>query len=340
MRVPLVGWMMVGLLAVMTACSSIGAVIPTAAVPSSTPQNSATFEPVSTNTPLPTATATATITATATPLLATINPLNCAKAACALEGTFWLQRPIAFPAQQIPDSSYLYGSTQGGQRITHSGVEFYNASGTPVLAAADGTVFYAGDDEQKAFAPWTHFYGNLVILEHTSTSAESLYTLYAHLSEIDVQAGATVQAGQSIGKVGMSGGAIGSHLHFEVRTDPLDYSATRNPLLYLVPLNAASGDALAVLAGQLVDQKGQFISSAQLVAERTDLPENSTPQRFYLETYAPDAPSDPAWQENFVWGDLDPGCYRISFVYNGRLLERFVTLTAGQLTYLSFNVEK
>lgn len=330
---PLAGWVMVGLLLATTACSSAGALTSWAAAPSPTPLSTATQVPAATATPV--ATATATIQAQPTRVFLA----DCAQTACVLAADFVLRRPVEPPAQQMADGSYLYGATQGGTRIVHSGVEFYNATGTPVLAAADGVVYYAGDDEQMAFAPWLHFYGNLIVLEHPLSDGQSLYSLYAHLSEIEVQSGATVQAGQPIGKVGMSGSAIGSHLHFEVRTDPLDYSTTRNPLLYLAPLKGTTGIPLAVLAGQVIDSAGELLTALQLVAERTDLPEYSAPQRFYLETYAPGAPSDPAWQENFVLGDLEPGQYRISLMYNGRLLERFITLSAGQITYLSLQVE-
>lgn len=326
---------MFGLLLLTTACVPTGVPVQAADSHSPTPTLTTTPRPTAT----PAATATPTITVIVTPRPAAFDPSNCASEACLVPGGFWLQRPVAQPALQLEDASYPYGSTQYGQRIPHSGVEFYNATGTPVLAAADGVVAYAGDDEATAFAPWTHFYGNLIILEHTSPCGETYYTLYAHLSQIGVQVGQNVQAGQSIGEVGMSGSAIGSHLHFEVRTDPMDYSTTRNPLLYLEPLPDATGNLLAVLAGQVVDPAGGFIATPQLVVERADLPADAAPQRFYLETYAPGVPSDPVWQENFVLGDLQPGRYRVSFVYDGRLLERFVTLSAGQLTYLSLHVE-
>ncbi|MDO9348820.1 MAG: M23 family metallopeptidase, partial [Anaerolineales bacterium] len=53
----------------------------------------------------------------------------------------------------------------------------------------------------------------IIVLRH----ADSLFTLYAHLSRIEVEAGQRVVVGQKIGEVGKSGTAQGSHLHFEVR---------------------------------------------------------------------------------------------------------------------------
>lgn len=323
----------VGFLLMNAACSSADTPVARTVTSSPTLVMTATILPtvVATATPAP------TLTATPQPLL--FDPLDCSIDACTLAGDFWLSRPIAAPSQQTAETSYLFGTTQNGQRITHSGVEFYNPTGTEVLAAADGQVVFAGNDDIQRFAPWTHFYGNLIILEHASPAKEVFYTLYAHLSEIDVQVGQNLIAGQVIGKVGMSGAAIGSHLHYEVRVGSLDYSATRNPFLFLKPLTDSDGNTLAVLAGQLMDSNGQYISSPQLVAEQTSLPEDSPPRRYYLETYAPDAPSEAVWQENFVLGDLQPGQYRISFVYDGKLIERFITLTTGKITYLSLRME-
>ncbi len=328
-------WLAFGFLLMNAACGSVSKPVAVTATSLPTPLNTATILPTAAATNSPTPTPTLTVA----PPPAPFDPLECSIEGCTLAADFWLNRPIAVSSQQTAENSYLFGTTQNGKRITHSGVEFYNATGTEVLAAADGLVVFGGNDDNQPFAPWTHFYGNLIILEHSSPAKEVFYTIYAHLSEIDVQVGQDLKAGQVIGKVGMSGAAIGSHLHFEVRAGSLDYSATRNPFLYLKPLTASNGNPLAVLAGQLMDSNGQYISSPQLVVEQTDLPENSPPRRYYMETYAPDASSDAVWQENFVLGDLQPGQYRISFVYDGKLIERFITLSAGKITYLSLRME-
>lgn len=327
-------WLVFGLLILATACSPRVVASPATLTPPPASTSTARYTP----TP-PAATIEPPAMPSATPAQTLFDPAACAPEACTLEVDFWLQRPVAPPAQQRADVSYLYGTSQNGQRIVHSGVEFYNAGGTPVLAAADGKVYFAGNDEVQAFAPWTHFYGNLVILEHVAPDGSPMYSLYAHLSEIAVEPGAQVRAGQVIGKVGMTGSAIGSHLHFELRADPDDYSTTRNPLLCFTPLKDPQGTTMAVLAGQLIDVNGKLLPTPQLVAERLDIPANASPERYYIETYSLEISSYPAWQENFVVSDLTPGRYRISLVNNGRLIERFVTLAAGQLTYLSLQME-
>ena len=90
------------------------------------------------------------------------------------------------------DATYRYGSTANGTREPHHGVEFPNQSGTPVYAAANGTVIFAGPDQEAIYSPWQNFYGNLVVIQHE----DELFTLYAHLSKIDVEAGRSFHGGQ------------------------------------------------------------------------------------------------------------------------------------------------
>jgi murein DD-endopeptidase MepM/ murein hydrolase activator NlpD len=97
----------------------------------------------------------------------------------------------------------------------HQGVDLDAETGDDVYAAASGRVVYAG--RQKG-------YGRIVIIDH----GRDISTVYAHLSKTLVKQGERVEAGQRIGKVGVSGNATGSHLHFELRisgeaVDPLDY---------------------------------------------------------------------------------------------------------------------
>ncbi|HUF51728.1 MAG TPA: M23 family metallopeptidase [Longimicrobiales bacterium] len=85
----------------------------------------------------------------------------------------------------------------------HEGVDIAAVTGTPVRAMKSGRVEHAG--------AWGG-YGLSVVLSHGS----NVRTLYAHLSRIDVSAGARVSGGEVIGAVGQTGSATGPHLHFEV----------------------------------------------------------------------------------------------------------------------------
>ncbi len=87
----------------------------------------------------------------------------------------------------------------------HTGIDLAAPTGTTVFAAGTGTVIFAG---------WSNWgYGNSIVLAHGPT----LYTLYGHLSRINVRCGQFVNAGTPIGAVGTTGNSTGPHLHFEIR---------------------------------------------------------------------------------------------------------------------------
>ena len=90
---------------------------------------------------------------------------------------------------------------------SHTGTDIACAEGTPILAAADGTVTVA-----NGLDSWGSSYGYYIQIDHGG----GLETLYAHCSSICVTTGQQVQAGQVIGYVGHTGRATGSHLHLEV----------------------------------------------------------------------------------------------------------------------------
>jgi murein DD-endopeptidase MepM/ murein hydrolase activator NlpD len=96
----------------------------------------------------------------------------------------------------------------------HEGIDIAAGYGTPIAAAASGTVIFAG---------WMGGYGNLIIIDHGGGIA----TAYGHQSSFAV-GGGPVSQGQTIGYVGCTGHCFGPHLHFEVRVngspvDPLGY---------------------------------------------------------------------------------------------------------------------
>ena len=86
----------------------------------------------------------------------------------------------------------------------HHGVDYSAPQGTPVQAVGGGIVEFAGRQSG---------YGNMVQLQHDNGKS----TVYAHLSQIDVQKDQRVAQGQRIGAVGATGWATGPHLHFELR---------------------------------------------------------------------------------------------------------------------------
>lgn len=144
-----------------------------------------------------------------------------------------------------------------GYRRMHSGVDFSAGYGSPIYAASDGSVTYAG---RKGG------YGKFVKLNHSG----SLATGYAHMSRISVRSGQRVRRGQIIGYVGSTGLSTGPHLHYELyrngrAINPLSvrfttraelsgeqlarFRARREMLISLQP-----GDALAPLAPPPIEQ--------------------------------------------------------------------------------------
>ena len=105
----------------------------------------------------------------------------------------------------------------GGSRYEmHNGIDFRGPTGTPIYATADGVV---------VTAQHSGGYGKHVVIDHGYTYE----TMYAHLSEIDVQVGDHVKRGTLIGALGSTGRSTGPHLHYEVHRN----GQPVNPRYYL-----------------------------------------------------------------------------------------------------------
>jgi murein DD-endopeptidase MepM/ murein hydrolase activator NlpD len=121
---------------------------------------------------------------------------------------------------RVPLDGVASGSNFGKRRVLngnpgspHGGVDLPGTTGTPVRATQRGKVVLA---EELFFA------GNAVVLDH----GLGIYTLYGHLSEIDVKVGDTLETGTVLGKVGATGRVTGPHLHWgltieRARVNPL-----------------------------------------------------------------------------------------------------------------------
>lgn len=107
-----------------------------------------------------------------------------------------------------------------GQVAFHSGVDLEVSAGTPVIAVADGTVAFAGNQGD---------YGNLVVINHP----EGHQTRYAQLAAIAVSVGRGIKQGTTLGTVGKTGLADRPHLHFEIRSNSTMGWVAQDPTLYL-----------------------------------------------------------------------------------------------------------
>jgi len=152
----------------------------------------------STSTSTPTPTSTSTSTSTSTPTSTST------------------RSTASRPRLVWPLKGVLYGryGLRSGQR--HDGIDIAAPEGTPVGAAADGKVIFAGKQAG---------YGALVVLRHDG----GLVTLYAHNARVLVKQGQHVREGQPIATVGQTGKTTGPHLHFEVR----EGTRPRDPLRFL-----------------------------------------------------------------------------------------------------------
>jgi murein DD-endopeptidase MepM/ murein hydrolase activator NlpD len=158
-----------------------------------------------------------------------------------------MERALAAIPTSMPAAAMLMSSGFGyrsdpftGAGAMHAGLDFKGPLGTPILAAADGEITFAG---------WQGGYGNCIEITH----ANRLVTRYAHLSGLNVSLGQKVRRGIQIAEMGSTGRSTGSHLHFEVRLN----GQAINPRKFL----EANPDVL----------------KAQAVAgNRADNPDNST----------------------------------------------------------------
>ncbi len=151
--------------------------------------------------------------------------------------------PQVVPASEASISSgfgYRRDPFNGGGAM-HSGLDFKGPVGSPIHAAAKGTVSFVG---------WKSGYGKTVEIDH----GNGLMTRYAHMSRFDSEVGEEVEAGRLIGGIGSTGRSTGPHLHFEVRinnraVNPRKFLEKAPDVLKKVRTNAPSAPAIERTAG-------------------------------------------------------------------------------------------
>lgn len=304
---------------------------PPTETPTLTPSLTPTLTPTFTVTPTLTWTPTLTLTASETPIPSptpTLAPVE----------FFALARPIASSGVDYIDRSYPYASTGQGNWEVHHGVEFQNPRGTPVLAPAPGTVYYAGDDSTNLFGPYLSYYGNVVVITHDFKSPDGLpvFTLYGHLDKLEVETGQRIDTGHQIGSVGATGIALGPHLHFEVRVgEPGDFGATRNPELWLHPYRT-----YGVIVGRVANSAGDLLPEVALQVRRAG---RSAVYR-YVWSYADNGliNSDNLWGENFTLGDVPAGDYDVIISdRNGKThFKQTVSVVADRITWVDAVIDQ
>ncbi len=128
----------------------------------------------------------------------------------------------------------------------HKGVDFGVPTGTPIYAAGDGVIEFAG---------WAGGYGRFVKIRHNQHTE----TAYGHMSRIAATVGEQVHQGEIIGYVGMTGDATGPHLHYEVVRD----GAQVNPITVTVPINTGlEGKDLAAFLRTAQERESRYAALA------------------------------------------------------------------------------
>ena len=243
---------------------------------------------------------------------------------------FYFARPIAADVVNWPIASYRYGGTDLSPGITHTGVDIPALAGTPVLASGPGIVTWAG---------WGLFssspdnirdpYGIAVAIRHDfGYQGKSLYTIYAHLQDVDVSLGQWVNTGERIGLVGETGYTTGPHLHFELRIGKDSYYNTFNPELWIAP-----AQGWGVMAGKILGSNREPIHSQPVSIRSLD-----TNQEWTVNTYGPEAVNpDGYYAENMVISDLPAGSYEVKISIGGNKADKVeLTIRPGRVTYFVY----
>lgn len=286
--------------------------------PTPTPESTATPAPTAEPTVAPTATPEATVTPTAAPT-STPEPSAVPSASPAVTPTPTPSpQPVVNPVKLEhdvldnvdKDCIYLFpvpNSSEITQEYSaeHKAIDIAALSGSPVYAAEDGTVSYVQIWDGSYDTTGMMSYGHMIEIRH----ADGNTTLYAHLSEINVQQGEKVVRGQRIGRVGSTGNATGPHLHFEVITsegkvDPADY-------LWTMPgewIMGYAADTEAGISPTAVGNTGKSVIHYYSLAKDTTTTVTGSLGHLPTKAIKSGSTEYPAYcleKEKLIWGGID-----------------------------------
>jgi murein DD-endopeptidase MepM/ murein hydrolase activator NlpD len=303
--------------------------------PTATPTFTPTATPTPTWTPSPTPTPSNTPTPSLTPTITPTPTPTSTPTPAPASAHLWLERPIGPESEgdRNPGTYFPYGATGGGRYHLHHGVDYVNTTGTSVLAAAAGRVIVAGNDLETVYGLKPDFYGNLVIQELDQRFQDRpVYVLYGHLSKVTVAPDQHVETGDTVGLVGMTGVAIGSHLHLEVRLGANEYDSTRNPVLWLRP-----GPDEGVISGLVLDAQGEPIPEIPVTFFRAAEPNKWWRQ---TQTYAnAEVNSDDQLGETFALAYVPAGDYLVKVKIGEKSYVQPATVEPGGIAFVRIAAE-
>ncbi|MCJ7734467.1 MAG: M23 family metallopeptidase [Anaerolineales bacterium] len=253
---------------------------------------------------------------------------------------FYFSNPIAAFDIKPAFSTYSYGDVFF-ENVVHTGIDIPGDLDTPILAAGEGRVIYAGLGVYRGGSNvYDDPYGKAVVIEHSfSYQGQPLYTLYAHLDEILVVEGQNVKSGERIGLMGKTGKTTGPHLHFEVRLGKNEYFSTRNPDLWVSP-----PQGWGILVGQVLTYEGNLHEQQVVYLYRSEdaLLGDELDDRLWIgKSYQNEAiNSDPYYKENLTITNIPAGTYIVYIPVTdiGFAYQKTVEIKPGQVTYFRFNV--
>lgn len=286
--------------------------------PTPTPESTATPAPTAEPTAVPTATPGVTATPTAVPT-STPEPSAVPSASPVVTPTPTPSpQPVVNPVKLEHDvldnvdkvCIYLF-PVPGDNEITqeysaeHKAIDIAASSGSPVYAAEDGTVSYVQIWDGSYDTTGMMSYGHMIEIRH----ADGNTTLYAHLSEINVQQGEKVVRGQRIGRVGSTGNSTGPHLHFEVITsegkaDPAEY-------LWTMPgewIMGYAADTEAGISPTAVGNTGKSVVHYYSLAKETTTTVTGSLGHLPTKTIKSGSTEYPAYcleKDKLIWGGID-----------------------------------
>ncbi|MBX3052477.1 MAG: M23 family metallopeptidase [Caldilineaceae bacterium] len=253
---------------------------------------------------------------------------------------FWLGQPQPTGYNQFYSPNYQFGSTANNRYRIHHGVDIASDSGTPVLAMGEGEVVHAGPDNPALLGPYNNFYGNAVVVRlnrrlSTPEGDQDVYVLLGHLSAVYVERGQQVTPDVVVGAVGMTGIAIGPHLHVEVRVGENSYLDSVNPALWM-----QNPPGTGSVAARLLTADGRSWSDARLSLLRYEGGGTRWVRTIEIYPDAENISADPAWGENGALSQLAAGGYWIGGVVNGEKFGQNITIYPGETTFVELRTQQ
>ncbi|HUS94952.1 MAG TPA: peptidoglycan DD-metalloendopeptidase family protein [Patescibacteria group bacterium] len=243
------------------------------------------------------------------------------------EEHFWLSKPLPGGGRFLYTDWLPYGFDAGGRYLLHTGVDSAEPEGTPVLAAASGTVIVAGEDKEKLYGWRCDWYGHLVVIELADRwRNQPVYVLYGHVLNISVEPGQHISQGEQVAEVGFGGAATLPHLHMEVRVGSNEFGSTRNPFLWLTP-----PPTRGLIVGRLVDPEGRPWQGVTVAAVGRSEDTETYRSWTYLDDPQHLIRPDEEYAENFVIADILPGEYELYIEIQDEVYQVPISVRGGEL---------